>query len=374
MKKRKKLEFKKSILFLSVFISLSLLFAFSPYLEFFRLNASTSLSPITDTLSSSGVGTSGPETINTTGVNHKITYTAPTAMPSGDTITVYIQYGSTIGSGQTNTGFTAVAVSSGFSVTAAGTSIASSSNAVVGTAGAATDSNFSGYTFTSVTITTTGAIASGDAIVINGITATNPPDVSTSTNQYVIDVQDTVGDDGYMAIPMVTNSTVTVTGRVTPSITFSLSSNSTNFGILQLGLVNTSSPATDLTLSTNAKDGAQINVYDAGNGTNPGLYDSLASSLIPSSSATLASGTQGYGIQGSVGSISGSVGSISVASTYNVTGNAVGGLNLTPTTLASATAPIYEAEVIVNYLAAISVTTPAGVYTDNVTYLASGNF
>ena len=362
-----------SVMFLSILLSLSLIVALSPFLEFFKLNA-TSLSPITDTLSSSGIGTSGPETINTTGVTHKITYTAPTAMPSGDTIDVYIQYGSTIGSGQTNTGFTAVAVSSGFTVTAAGTSIATSSNAVVGTAGAATDSNFSGYTFTEVTITTTGAIAAGNAIVINGITATNPPDVSTSTNQYVIDVQDTVGDDGYMAIPMVTNSTVTVTGRVTPSITFSLSTNATNFGVLQLGLVNTSTAATDLTLSTNAKDGGQITVYDAGNGTTAGLYNSLASSIIPSSTATLAAGTEGYGIQGSVGTISGSIGTISVASPYNGTADAVGGLTLAPTTLATTTTPVYDVEVIVNYLAAISVTTPAGLYTDNVTYLASGNF
>jgi len=224
---------KVSGIFLSILLSLSLVIAFSPFLEFFKLNA-TSLSPITDTLSSSGIGTSGPETINTTGVNHKITYTAPTAMPSGDTINVYIQYGSTIGSGQTNTGFTAVAVSAGFTVTAAGTTIATSTNATVGTAGAATDSNFSGYTFTEVTITTTGAITAGNAIVINGITATNPPDVSTSTNQYVIDVQDTVGDDGYMSVPMVSNTTVTVTGRVTPSITFSLSSNASGFGVLQL--------------------------------------------------------------------------------------------------------------------------------------------
>ncbi len=360
-------------LFLGVLLSLSLIIALSPFLEFFRIDA-TSLSPITDTLSSSGIGTSGPETINTTGVSHKITYTATTAMPSGDTINVYMQYGSTIGSGQTNTGFSSVAVSSGFTVTAAGTTIATSSNAVVGTAGAASDSNFSGYTFTEVTITTTGAIAAGNAIVINGITATNPPDVSTSTNQYVIDVQDTVGDDGYMAIPMVTNSTVTVTGRVTPSITFSLSSNSTSFGILQLGLVNTSTAATDLTLSTNAKDGAQITVYDQGDGTNPGLYNSLASATIPSSTATLAAGTQGYGIQGSVGSISGSVGTIAVSSPYNGTSDAVGGLTRTPSTLATTTTPVYNVEVIVNYLASISVTTPAGLYTDNVTYLASGNF
>ncbi len=357
-----------------LFLSMVLVVSLSPFLEFFSLNAA-SLSPISDTLSSSGIGTNGPEAISATGVNHKITYTAPTALGTGSTINVYFQTGSTVGGGQTNTGFSAVAVSSGATVTAAGTTVATNTNFVVTTG--VSDPNFSGYTFTEVVITTTAAIASGNAIVINGITATNPPDASTSTNQYVIDVTDSASDDGYLAVPILSNSTVAVTARVTPEITFALSSNATNFGVLQIGSVNTSSPATTLTLSTNARSGASVTVYDQGNGTNPGLYNSLATHTIPSATATLAAGTEGYGVNSAVTSTAGSggvVGTLTVASPYNGTGDSVGGLNLAPTLLASTTSPIYLVTLQVNYLSAISVVTPAGIYTDNVTYLASGNF
>lgn len=356
-------------------LSFALVITFSPFLEFFSLHATTNISPITDTLSSSGIGTSGPEAAGATGVSQTIQYTAPTALASGSTLDLYIQTGSTLGGGEASTAFSAVTATSSFSVTAAGTTVATSADETTTTN--ATDSNFSGYTFTEIAITTTGAIAAGNAIVISGITATNPSTPSSSTNQYIIDLTDSGGDDGYMAVPILTNSTVTVTGRVTPSITLALSSNATNFGILQVGIVNTSSPATTLTLSTNAKDGASITVNDTGSGTTPGLYNSLAPHTIASATATLAAGTEGYGINAALTSTAGTggvVGSMSVSSPYNGTGDSVGGLTLTPTTLATTTTPIYLNTVQVNYLAAISVVTPAGIYTDNVTYLATGNF
>ncbi len=355
-----------------IFTSIGLLFTY-PIISSF-VNAAT-LTPLSDTLSvSGGYGTSGPEAAGSTGVSHTITYTSP-ALSSGGTITIYIQTGSTIGGGECNCGFSSVAVLSSATTTENGTTIATSSNYVIATN--VTDPNYPDYTFTSVTITTTAAIPAGASIVITGITATNPSTITSSTNQYLVDVTDSNGDDGSLAIPIITNGSVTVTGVVPPTITFGLSSNSTSFGVMQIGTVNTSTPATTLTFSTNAKSGGEISVYDKGNGTTAGMYSSLDNHTIPSSTATLAAGTEGYGINAAVTSTNGTggvVGSLTIQSPYNGTGDSVGGLSTTSQELASTSSPLYLVTTQVNYLAAISVTTPSGVYQDQVTYIATGNF
>ncbi|MHB8362141.1 MAG: hypothetical protein ACYDBX_00770 [Patescibacteria group bacterium] len=353
----------------NIFLILSL-FLFSSSIYFINNVNAAQLTPLTDTMSNSGgYGTSGPQTVSTAGVSHSFSYTTPTAYTTSSTIDIYIQTGSTIGGGEATTAFSAVAASS---VTVNGTAVATPTVTT-----GVTDSNFAGYTFTEVAITVPVAISSGATVTINGITATNPSTASSSTNQYVIDIQDSNSNDGYMAVPIITNGSVAVTGRVTPTITFSLSSYATSFGVMQLGVVNTSSPATTLTVSTNAQSGAIVYVYDHGTGSASGLYNSVANHNIPSTTATLAGGTEGYGINAATTSTSGSggvVGTMAVSSPYNGTGDAVGGLSLTSTTLATGTAPMYAVTIQINYLAAISVTTPAGIYNDQVTYVATGKF
>ncbi len=344
-------------------LSLSLYgFSVLPFLA--NANAS-SLTPLTDVMSNSGgYGTSGPQTVSTAGVSHSFEYTTPTAYTTSSTVDIYIQTGSTIGGGEATSAFSAVAASS---VTVNGTAAA----APTVTTGV-TDSNFSGYTFTEVAITVPVAVASGATVTIDGITATNPSTASSTTNQYVIDIQDSNSNDGYMAVPIVSNVSVAVSGRVTPSINFSLSSNTTSFGIMQLAVVNTSTPTTTLTISTNAQSGAIVYVYDHGTGSAAGLYNSVANHNIASATATLAGGTEGYGINAAA--TAGTVGSMTVSSPYNGTGDAVGGLSLTSTTLATGTSPMAGVTIAVTYLAAINATTPAGVYNDNVTYVATGKF
>jgi hypothetical protein len=368
----KKIKMAKKIVLKIVNVSLILsifLYTFSA-LPFLANTNAASLTPLTDTMSNSGgFGTSGPQTVSTAGVSHSFSYTTPTAYTTSSTIDIYIQTASSIGGGEATTAFSAVAASS---VTVNGTAVATPTVTT-----GVTDSNFAGYTFTKVAITVPVAVSSGATVTINGITATNPSTASSSTNQYVIDIQDSNSNDGYMAVPILTNASVAVTGRVTPSINFSLSSNATSFGVMQLGVVNTSSPATTLTLSTNAQSGAIVYVYDQGTGSASGLYNSIASHNIPSSTTTLAAGTEGYGINAATTSTAGSggvVGTMSISSPYDGTGDAVGGLALTSTTLATGTAPMYAVTMKVNYLAAISVTTPAGIYNDQVTYVATGKF
>jgi hypothetical protein len=107
---------------------------------------------------------------------------------------------------------------------------------------------------------------------------------------------------------------------------------------------------------------------DIGNGSNPGLYSSTASYRIPSSSTTLVAGTEGFGIQASSGTAT-------IASTYNQTGNVVGGLQLTYQTLASNTGPVTSETVTITHKAAISALTVAGSdYQDTLTYRITAKF
>lgn len=167
---------------------------------------------------------------------------------------------------------------------------------------------------------------------------------------------------------------VGVSAIIGQTLTFGLSTNSTDFGTLSSGSINTSTPNITLTISTNAANGFSIVVKDEGDGVNPGLYKSTApTKLIASSTATLVAGTEGYGIQAATTG-AGSGATVTLATTYNKSGNDVGGLNRTDTSLASATGPVSGREVVITHKAAISGMTLAGSYADTITYTCTGNF
>jgi hypothetical protein len=116
--------------------------------------------------------------------------------------------------------------------------------------------------------------------------------------------------------------------------------------------------------------GCTLYVKDAGNGTNPGLATSSpVAYLIPSpnasfsASTTLVAGTEGYGIQATTTSAG-----LTINARYLLTGNDVGGLTLANTTLASSSADITNAQVIVTHKAAIKDLTIAAKYEDTITY------
>jgi hypothetical protein len=176
-----------------------------------------------------------------------------------------------------------------------------------------------------------------------------------------------------------TSSTVTVSASVAATISCSTSATSTAFGTLTDASVFTSSPNVSSTMScANSSAGCTLYVKDAGSGSNPGLWNSTSSSLIESPNAafdatsTLVAGTEGYGIQATTTS-AGSGATLTLAARYNQSGNTVGGLTLTNTTLASASATSSGREVVVTHKAAIATVTPAGTYNDTITYECTAN-
>ena len=233
------------------------------------------------------------------------------------------------------------------------------------------------------------AITTGSIMVFEiGINATfGSPGNDQITNQTaaenatdaVIAIAGTFSGSGSAAVEIVTDNTATINATVGPSITCSFAGLTTTFSNLTTGLISTSDTNTVITISTNAPNGFTLTVRDAGDGANPGLYKSSSpTSLIGSATdgfantATLVAGTDGFGIQASTSGGSGA--SVTIATRYDQSGNSIGGLELTDTTLASATGAVSGRGVTMVHKAAVEGLTPAGSYSDTLTYVCTGTF
>ena len=183
----------------------------------------------------------------------------------------------------------------------------------------------------------------------------------------------------FWSADLVLGDDVTVSATVSATVSCTASTSTTAFGTLTTSAVSTSTPDVTITMSCNYASGCTLKVQDDGNATNPGLYSTTVAYLIGSAdaayadTATLAAGTEGYGIQGSTNA-NGSGGTLTIATRYNQTGNAVGGFEITDQSISSSTEPIANRETVVKHKAAISGLTKAATnYSDILTYSCTGN-
>lgn len=320
---------RRKVLFILVFVLFVVSILFQPYAA-----SAASLTAISDTMSRLKVSTAS---------NHTIKFTTPTGIVNTNTITLTFPSSSfTMGAS-----LTGVTIADGAGADNAVTSAAYSTNVLTITASASS-------------IVAAGHVAT---IKIPTTQITNPSTAAT----YIVTIGGTFGDSGKLAIAVVADDQVQMTATVNPSITFYLSANSSAFGELSTGSIISSSDIT-LTVGTNAQSGYSISVLDTGSGTNPGLYNTNASSLIGSADGALSAGTEGYGIQAASGNAT-------IESRFSQGGDTVGGLGILAAPLASyATGMNANHTVTITHKAAISSWTKAGAYVDTITYLATGNF
>ncbi|MFA4831718.1 MAG: hypothetical protein WC618_06185 [Patescibacteria group bacterium] len=178
----------------------------------------------------------------------------------------------------------------------------------------------------------------------------------------------------YTVIPQITTASAAATVSCSTNIT------STAFGALTSASVFASNSNASTTMScSGTTSGCTLYVKDAGGGGNPGLWKSTSPTyLIPSpnaafsTTATLAAGTEGYGIQAAT-TTAGSGGALLIASRYLQTGDTVGGLTIGDLTLASSSVDISNREIIVTHKAAVSSNTLSGTYNDTITYSCLSN-
>jgi len=306
--------------------------------------------------------------------NHTIKFTTPTGVDaSTDTITVTFAAAFTIGS----VAFGDIDLSHGAS-TGYETEETLAGTAASGVWGAA----FAGQvlTLTAPTNAAAGEITASDKVVVeigtNASSGANQITNPGSAGTYTISIGGTFGDSGRLAVAILADEQVTVTATVDPSLSFSVSANSTAFGTFVVGSVTTASPNITLVVGTNSNSGYTVTVRDTGSASNPGLYKSASPTDIIgsadgsySATADLSAATLGFGLQAS------SDGTATVAADFAHGSDTVGGLTLADKTLASYTThPIANHTITVVHKAKASGFVRAGSYQDVMTYVATANF
>ena len=174
-----------------------------------------------------------------------------------------------------------------------------------------------------------------------------------------------------------TSSAVTVSADVVATISCASNQTSTAFGTLTSSAVATSTPNASSTMScTNSSGGCTLYVKDAGGGGNPGLWNSVASYLVPSVSSTLVAATEGYGINATTTATGGGA-TLTIPVHYRLNSDAststVGGFTIANQSLAVANSSSSSREVVVRHKASISASTVAGSYSDTITYECTAN-
>lgn len=294
-----------------------------------------------------------------TASNHTITFTTPTGVTAAQNMTVTFPAGFNMGS----VAFGDIDVSDN------GTDLVLAGAPAGATWGAAVAGQV-------LTITSgSGTITAGHTVVIEigtnatfGAAGVNQITNPGSANTYVISIAGSMADSGQLAVVTLTNDQIPVTAVVSPSLTFTVSNTTLDLGAMSTGSVATSS-FNNVNIGTNAHNGYTIYVKDLGDGSNPGLNSAAAAHRIPSATATLAGGTEGYGANCNKVSASGAC-NFADGATQNVTGLTLAGSQFA--TYGSKPAATEQYQIRVK--GAISATTEAGTYIDTLTVIGTANF
>jgi hypothetical protein len=348
---------------ISVVLALTMLAFFA-----FQYDAkAAALSAISDTMSN----------LNDTEVsNHDIKFRAPTGMSAG-TMKIYFN---TAAFDDSTVVFGDIDLQYGSDQAQVNGSCAS--GCAKATLAAAAGAGAWGAVFATNDLTFTYPTSAGTAIAANDyvrvLIGTNAIEGGTGTHQMInpgstgtkvitIDVAGTT-DTGKFAVDIIADDQIPVTASVDPTITFTVANTTLDLGTITSSAIATSS-YNNITVGTNAPSGYAITVKDAGNGTNPGLYNTNASKLIASADATpLSTGAEGYGGQCNKVSGSGSC-------TFTGTSDNVNGFTLAGGAFASyASKPSGTDTFQIRVKGAVSSSTESGAYADTLTLIATATY
>jgi hypothetical protein len=224
-----------------------------------------------------------------------------------------------------------------------------------------------GGAWTAGSFTTNGTMSFTNS---TGSTPTNPVSfnftgITNSNTNGTYFAQITTYSDTGLASPIdqddvafvIAPSTVTVTGSVNETLTFSLSATSVSLGTLSTGAVGTGTG--NLTVATNAANGYGVNVS--------GSTLTRGTDTIPfvTSGTAVAAGTAGYGLR-----VSSCAAGASCSSTQDIGSTLTAGV----TDLISRTSTTTGDTSTIQYRASINSTSPAGAYSSSISYVAVGKF
>lgn len=158
---------------------------------------------------------------------------------------------------------------------------------------------------------------------------------------------------------------------VSSQLSFSLSTNTINFGSLAVNTVNSSPANVDVTFATNAANGGTVYV----SGANAGLSSTIASHTITAVSGDLAILGQGFGAQG-VSVTQSAGGPLTLVAPYStISGDNVGIVDTTTRSMFDSVGPITGGSGSFVLKAKPSVVTPSAAdYSETLTMIAAGRF
>jgi hypothetical protein len=220
------------------------------------------------------------------------------------------------------------------------------------------------------------ASASSASVVIRIGTAAGGTDRLTnpvSVGQYQVAIGGTFGDTGGFEVEIVNEDQVVVTGTVPNSVSFTTNDTSIGFGILTPDssryatgdLLGSASEqiAHTFTIGTNAVNGYSLTVNGTSLTSAGGTIDEIGPVNTPPSV-----GTEQFGLR-----ITASGGAGTVSAPYNGSGFAFDIANF-PDLVASASTSSSNTTYSFRYLTNISPSSPAGIYSAALIYVATGNF
>lgn len=306
--------------------------------------------------------------------NHTISWVSPSGVANNTTITITFPTGFSL-TGVTEDDIDIAGTTEGELTTAAtcaGTENASA--AIVGQVLTITLCSGDGGDFTnSETITVeigTNATASG-----TGANQINNQSEAQNNSDPTIDITSGATDTGSVAVEIIADDSVNVTAQVDPSITFSISDTTIGFGTLSASAVRYANGA-----ATGSATVTPAHTLSAGTNAAAGLTVTYNGALLTSAGNNIDAATITGDADGTIGaeqfaiSFDDNGSTFSIVSGYDEASNNSTYVANTTTTIFSAAAPLASASVDAHYLANIAANTPAGNYSTNITYIATGTF
>lgn len=239
------------------------------------------------------------------------------------------------------------------------------------------------FTLTAPTDGSGAAILAANDKVIIAYDATNStnPSTAASYNTTIAIAGANTASSSFETV-ILDSDQIAVSATVDPTLSFSVTNTTLGFGhfagtALRYATSDTvGSPTVPsngapayFTVSTNALTGATIAVSDAGSGTNPGLWSSANSELIPAAASTaVTTGSKKYGVYAKNAS------NLTIAEGFDHDSTSDLAISRTAQTLATAAGPVSAATVDIALISAIDGSTKAGTYADILTVVCTGNF
>lgn len=345
---------------------------------FSMAHAATSLTSLSDILSREQVSVAA---------DHDIRFTVATGLSdTAQTITVTFPGGfttSTIASGDINLYY------GSSSAQVNGSCASSCTNATIG---ASAGSAIWGAAMSSGVLTLTYPTSGGTAIVANdyariligtAVSGTHQITNPSGAGSTIIGVATSVGDTGQIGVYTLTSDQVGVTATVDPTLSFTISTSTIGFGHLSSAAVRyatsdsngattepTAGSPVALAAATNGLTGWSMSVQDAGSGSNPGLYSSGVSTLIPAIDAdNVAAGTAGYAVYAKNAGTG-----VTLPTGFSSGTSTTGTIARTSQVFATTAAASISTGFDLALKSSIGATTPPGNYNDTLTIICTGNF